>query len=124
MTQVFGFLQVDERWSTVTPSKGACAPEPATTSHAPFLPQTRYLGLKSYLVFKTEREQLTLPSLISGADLSFDLPDTALPSFTGLAGNIFYVLGLSMYKDHNYYYAKFPFHVHGTGSSTFPMQRF
>lgn len=120
---MFGFLQVDERWSNVTASKGSCAPEPVTTSHAPFLPQTRYLGFKTYIVFKTEREQLTLPSLISGVDLSFDLPDATLPSFSGLAGNILYVLGLSLYKDHNYYYAKFPFHVHGIGSLTFPIQR-
>ena len=120
---MFGFLQVDERWSTVALKKGEAPPELASTSHAPFIASTRYVGLQSYIIFKTEREQLSIPSLVSGVTLSFDMPEQSLPSFSGLAGGVSYVLGLSMYKDHTYYYTKFPFHIHGIGSATFPAQR-
>ena len=120
--QAVGILQLDERWIKV-PTKYSDGND--IISGAAALSQN--FTNKSYTsisIFATTHEAIAYSHVSDeGAYLQFELPRDTLPSFTGIAGSILYVIMLSLQLPHETLRCQFPFRVHGCGSSALTYKR-
>jgi hypothetical protein len=112
--KAIGIIHIDKRWAKV-PQKELSYEDFAITNF--LIPANIKQNFTSINIFSSTREPLSISHICDeGVYLQFELPTDALPSFTGLAGTITYLITISLQFPTDTIRSHFPFRVYGHGS--------